>query len=323
MSIIYIAEIGNNHNGSIQLAKDMIDAAIISGADYVKFQIYSIDKFIDKDNPFYDEFFRESLSFEMFRELKFYTESKGGKFLATPFDEESLLFLHRLGLNIIKIASGDMNNRQLLLQAVGLNKKLIISVGGAEIEEIDRTVELLNTHNAVYTLLHCTINYPAQFEELNLNFLTVLKNRYQRPIGYSDHSLGIEASLAAISLGAVIIEKHFTIDRGLPGGDNVMSVLPEEFNDLRIMGNHIFSALGSSDRLLSYNEQIIKKIIRRKFVTKRAISKGEILTSADIILLRVKSIEGGFGADSIDALIGKKVIKDLLKNTMITIDVLV
>ena len=228
----YIAEIGNNHNGDISLAKEMIDAAIASKADYIKFQIYNVDKFIDKKSVFYDEFVKESLSFDEFVELKEYTDSRGGSFLATPFDEDSMNLLNDIGINVVKIASGDMDNKQLIKQAISQGKELIISVGGATVDEIDVMVKHLNDCNAKFSILHCIINYPARYEELNLGFITTLKKKYSCPIGYSDHSPGIEASLAAIALGAIIIEKHFTINRSLPGGDNGMSILPNEFRRL-------------------------------------------------------------------------------------------
>jgi len=318
MNVQYIAEIGNNHNGDINLAKKMIDAAIASEADYVKFQIYNLDKFIDKKSLYYDEFVNESLSFDNFRELKEYTEFKGGRFLATPFDEDSMDLLNDIGLDIVKIASGDMNNNQLLLQAAKLRKQLIVSVGGASFEEIDALVGLLNEIDAMYSLMHCIVNYPARYEELNLEFITTLKKSFSCPIGYSDHSIGIEASLAAIALGAVIIEKHFTINRSLPGGDNVMSILPNEFRRLTSEGNNIAIALGSGRRSISEDEKRIKRMIRRKFVAKRDISEGAIISDDDLLPLRVVETEKGFGSDRYYDLIGRKTVTNIKQYDLIT-----
>ena len=318
MTVTYIAEIGNNHNGNISLAKEMIDAAIKAGTDYVKFQIYNIDKFMAENNPFYNDFVKERLSFDDFRELQSYTEGKGGRFFATPFDEDSMDLLGDIGLSVVKISSGDMNNQQLLLQAINLQMELIISVGGATLEEIDEMVRFLNDHNAKFSILHCIINYPARYEELNLGFITTLKKKYSCPIGYSDHSPGIEASLAAIALGAIIIEKHFTINRSLPGGDNGMSILPNEFRRLTREGNNITIALGNCKRSISEDEKRIKRMIRRKFVAKRDISEGAIISDDDLLPLRVAETEKGFDSGRYYDLIGKKTIMSIKQYDLIT-----
>ena len=314
----YIAEIGNNHNGDISLAKEMIDAAIASKADYIKFQIYNVDKFIDKKSVFYDEFVKESLSFDEFVELKEYTDSRGGSFLATPFDEDSMNLLNDIGINVVKIASGDMDNKQLIKQAISQGKELIVSVGGATVDEIDAMVKYLNDCNVKFSILHCIINYPARYEELNLGFITTLKKRYSCPIGYSDHSPDIEASLAAIALGAIIIEKHFTINRSLPGGDNGMSILPNEFRRLTREGNNIAIALGNGERSISEEEKRIKGMIRRKFVAKRDISEGTVISDADILPLRVVETEKGFGSGRYYDLIGRKAATNVKQYDLIT-----
>jgi sialic acid synthase SpsE len=314
----YIAEIGNNHNGDISLAKEMIDAAIASKADYIKFQIYNVEKFIDKKSVFYDEFVKESLSFDEFVELKEYTDSRGGSFLATPFDEDSMNLLNDIGINVVKIASGDMDNKQLIKQAISQGKELIVSVGGATVDQIDAMVKHLNDCNAKFSILHCIINYPARCEELNLGFITTLKKRYSCPIGYSDHSPGIEASLAAIALGAIIIEKHFTINRSLPGGDNGMSILSNEFRRLTREGNNITIALGNCKRSISEDEKRIKRMIRRKFVAKRDISEGAIISDDDLLPLRVVETEKGFDSGRYYDLIGRKAIANVKQYDLIT-----
>ena len=179
-------------------------------------------------------------------------------------------------------------------------------MGGATLEEIDEMVRFLNDHNAKFSILHCIINYPASFEELNLGFIDTLKKRYSCPVGFSDHSLGIEASLAAIALGATIIEKHFTTNRALPGGDNEMSILPDEFRKLTREGDNIGIALGNGKRSISEDEQRIKRMIRRKFVAKRDISEGAVISDADILPLRFVETENGFDSGSYYDLIGRK-----------------
>ena len=318
MRVRYIAEIGNNHNGDINLAKEMIDAAIDTGVNYVKFQIYNIDKFLHRDSIYYKDFVAESLSFEDFRELQGYTEAKGCQFFATPFDEDSLSLLNEIGLNMVKIASGDMNNEQLLLQAIKMSKQLIVSVGGATLDEIDAMVRFLNDHNARFSILHCIINYPARFEELNLGFIDTLKKRYSCPVGFSDHSPGIEASLAAIALGATIIEKHFTTNRALSGGDNEMSVLPEEFRRLVREGNNIALAIGDGNRKLSEDEQKVKDLIRRVFFAKHAVPKGTQFTDENLLLLRPNIAGEGFDASFFSSLQKCRAACDLEEGQLIT-----
>jgi len=318
MTVTYIAEIGNNHNGNISLAKEMIDAAIKAGTDYVKFQIYNIDKFMAENNPFYNDFVKERLSFDDFRELQSYTEEKGGRFFATPFDEDSMDLLGDIGLSVVKISSGDMNNQQLLLQAINLQMELIVSVGGATLDEIGAMVRVLNDHNARFSILHCIINYPARFEELNLGFIDTLKKRYSCPVGFSDHSPGIEASLAAIALGATIIEKHFTTNRALSGGDNEMSVLPEEFRRLVREGNNIALAIGDGNRKLSEDEQKVKDLIRRVFFAKHAVPKGTQFTDENLLLLRPNIAGEGFDASFFSSLQKCRAACDLEEGQLIT-----
>lgn len=318
MNLKFIAEIGNNHGGDIELAKKMIDTALEAKADYVKFQIYNIDKFIAKGNAYYDELKSETLSFDDFEELKQFTDKKGGHFLATPFDLDSLNLLNKMRLSAIKIASGDLTNMMLIEKAVGLGKALLISTGGADITEIDRTVTYLKQSNADYCLLHCIIDYPAAFNDLNLNFIRILKQRYGCKAGYSDHSLSIEASLAAIALGADVIEKHFTIDRNLQGGDNEMSILPHEFNQMVRMGKNIQKSLGSGERILSNGEKITKKLIRRKIFACRSINKNQIIVEADLVLLRPVDPEVGIDAAEYLHVIGKTARKAIQPGQLIS-----
>jgi len=322
MTVQYIAEIGNNHNGDISLAKKMVDAAVKAKADFVKFQVYNVDKFVTKRNIYYDEFIFEKLNFDEFRALKRYTDSKKGKFLATPFDEDSLNLLDEMGLKKIKIASGDMNNWQLLERAVMLNMELMISVGGATLDEIDQTVDFLNKKKGKFSILHCISKYPAEFSDLNLRFIKSIKDRYSVPIGFSDHSKGIEASLGAIALDAEIIEKHFTTDSSLPGGDNEMSVLPEEFNRLVIEGNHILESLGTGNRIVSNGEKEIREVIRRKIYAKNNINAGDILKSDDIILLRPDSYNAGLDSNHYPNILGKRLKLNIKKGDLLTMDMI-
>ncbi|MBF0299189.1 MAG: N-acetylneuraminate synthase family protein [Oligoflexia bacterium] len=317
MEITYIAEIGNNHNGNIDVAKKMAEAAIAAGADYIKFQIYKTDQFIEKNGQFYDEFSQEQLSYDEFKALKRYVESLGGKFLATPFDIDSLEFIAGLDVDAIKIASGDMNNWPLLEKLLQYKKKIFISVGGWSINEIDEIVSFLDKKEARFSILHCIISYPSQFEELNLRFIPFLEKKYQKEIGFSDHSLGIEGSLAAIALGATIIEKHFTIDKSLPGGDNSMSIEPDEFKRLKFEGDNIALALGSENKCLSENEMATKKIISRFFYASRDISAGAVVSPIDLVALRGENSLNGIPVEQYYNLIGKRTKVLVSKHSLI------
>jgi sialic acid synthase SpsE len=301
---LFIAEIGNNHNGDRRLAEAMVDQALESGADYLKFQIYNTDRFIARENPYFDDFIRESLSFDDFRELKRYVERRRGKFLATPFDQDSIDLLSELDVDAIKISSGDMSNFQLLEGAAALGKPLIVSTGGASLDEIRRSASFLDRLNSFYCVLHCVISYPASFEELNLRFIQTLARSLRCPVGFSDHSPGIEASLAAVALGAEVIEKHFTIDLKLPGGDNEISVLPDQFRRLVTEGRNIHRALGGGKRHLSENERKMKTLVRRVIFAKRDIGKGQIIRAEDLIALRPDRPGAGLDAEEYPRLLG-------------------
>jgi sialic acid synthase SpsE len=318
----YIAEIGNNHNGDIVLAKNMVDAAIGSGADYVKFQIYNVDKFVEKNSIYFDDFSREALTSDEFFELKNYTEQQGGTFLATPFDNDSANLLSEMGIHTVKIASGDMNNWQLLRVIAKKGNRLLVSIGGASEEEVSETVGFLKSSGAEFAILHCIIEYPANITNLYLSQIPLLRCRYDCRVGYSDHSLGIEASLGAIALGAEIIEKHFTTDQRLPGGDNGMSILPMELERLVREGNNINLAIGEGRKVLGLDEKKMKSLIRREIFAGREIQRGSNLVDDDLLLLRPSAPGDGLGPDNYDRLLGCRVKCDIATGQLITLDLL-
>jgi N,N'-diacetyllegionaminate synthase len=311
LSLKIIAEIGNNHNGSIELAKLMSASAIESGADFIKFQVYDIDSFISPQNNYYNDLRKESLNQDDFRNLKYYIEDLGGEFLATPFDHKSLKFLRKLGMKLIKISSGDFNNMDLIEQAIKYNMKLIVSLGGANTDEIDEVVKFLQEKKANFTLLHCVLAYPAKMEDVNLSFIETLRNKYGIPVGYSDHTLGIEASLGAIALGAEIIEKHFTTNQSLPGGDNNISILPKELRRLCIEGKNIRKAIGRRHKTLSHTELAIKKLVQRVYHAKLDINKGRKITDDYIQLLRPGKAGVGFFSAKKDYLLTKRASRNI------------
>ena len=323
MPLQIIAEIGNNHGGDIYLAKKMSAAAIDAGADLIKFQIYDIENFIAPGNQYYDELKRETMTFDEFRILKEYVESLGAHFLATPFESKSLTFLNELKMSQIKISSGDFDNIDLIEQAIEYGMRLIISLGGSDNNQIDQTVEFLKRKNADFTLLHCVLSYPAKMADVNLSFIDTLKKRYKIPIGYSDHTEGIEASLGAIALGAEIIEKHFTTDRSLPGGDNEMSILPHEMNRLCTEGKNISKAIGMKDRIPSEAEFFIKKLVQRVYHAKSDIPNGDKLASQNIHLLRPKKPGVGFFAEKKIYLLNKRASRNIIAGEVITQNVII
>ena len=320
MTIQVIAEIGNNHNGDPALARRIADAAIAAGADWIKVQVYHLPDFLSGGSAYFGDLARESLSFEEFTALKDYIEAKGGRFLATPFDIKSLDFLHGLGLGTVKIASGDIDNLQLIGHAADLGKELILSVGCADLAEIDRVVALLREKKAKFTLLHCVLSYPAAFGDCRLRFIESLARRYGVPVGYSDHTLGIEASLGAIALGAVIIEKHFTIDRALPGGDNEMSILPEELARLKTEGENIALALGSEQDGPSAAELAVRRLVRRSWHATRDLAAGTSLTEPDVVLLRPATPDLGFASGELDRVTGQVLRRSVARGEEIARD---
>ena len=230
---LIIAEAGVNHNGSLKTAKELVDLAYESGADIVKFQTAKLESLVSRNAPMaayqkkntgVDESQKAMLeklllSFEEFEELAQYCEKVGIKFLSTPFDIESIHFLNDMQ-DIWKIPSGEITNYPYLVEIAKTHKKIILSTGMAEISEIEEAIGVLNVNGANdITILHCTTEYPAPYKDVNLRVMKTLKDRFGYPVGYSDHTSGIEVALAAVALGATVIEKHFTLDRNLPGPD--------------------------------------------------------------------------------------------------------
>tara|TARA_B110000444_G_scaffold90697_1_gene85692 strand:- start:32375 stop:33361 length:987 start_codon:yes stop_codon:yes gene_type:complete len=288
MSIKIIAEIGNNHNGNFDLACNMVQAAKKAGANYAKFQIYNVDDFLHKKSEYYGEFVKEELSYQDFAKIyeKFNTESF--KIIATPFDAISAKFLLSLGVDIIKIASGDIDNFLMFNEIVNYKPEIIFSTGGASEKEIKSAYNYFkNSGCNKVTPLHCIANYPAENEELNIGYIYRLKEILNcDDVGYSDHSIGIKAPAIAASIGATIIEKHFTIDKNLPGGDNEMSINEAELAKMISNINEILIMKGLFKKDFSINEKRTKNLITRRFYSKKNIEAGEKITSDCLLFLR-------------------------------------
>lgn len=315
-----IAEIGVNHNGSVDLAKKMIKAASQCGVDAVKFQTFNSEDLVTKNAEkaeYQEENTDEESQFQMlkklelsqsdFRILRDYAKANNVLFLSSPFDKKSVDLLEDIDVPIYKLGSGELNNFDLIEYVENTDKPLILSTGMATIDEIRETYDFIkNKENLI--LLHCITGYPTGFDEANLNFIKTLQNSFDVPIGFSDHSPGIELPIAATALGSCVIEKHFTIDKSLPGPDHKASLNPEEFKAMVDAIRHVEMAMGDGIRRLSENERAIKDVARKSIVAKAPIKKGEILTKDNLAFKRPGN---GIEPKYIDKVVNRKACRDL------------
>ena len=296
-----IAEAGVNHNGDIELAKRLIDVAKEAGADAIKFQTFKADNVVTKNAPKADYQIKNTNSYESqyemikklelsedeFRELHRYARKKGIIFLSTPFDFESADFLEELGVPAFKISSSDLTNLPFLEYIAEKGKPIILSTGMGTLGEIEEAINTIkNAGNEEIILLHCITSYPAKFENLNLRAIKTLKEAFKLPVGFSDHSLGIYAPIIAVALGAVVIEKHFTLDKNLPGPDHKASLDPQELKEMIKWIRLTEKALGDGIKRPTPEEEKIKKIVRKSIVAKVNIPEGTILTEEMIAFKR-------------------------------------
>ncbi|MEI7670166.1 MAG: N-acetylneuraminate synthase [Pseudomonadota bacterium] len=303
MKTIIIAEAGVNHNGDISLAKKLIDIAADAGADLVKFQTFKSSKLVTLSAPKadyqslltgssesqYTMLNKLELTESMHHELIAHSHSKGIGFFSTGFDIESIDMLIRLGQERIKIPSGEITNLPLLRHVGKMNKEVILSTGMSDLGEVEKAIDILEssgTQKKKITVLHCTSAYPAPMIDINLLAMKTIQNKLQIAIGYSDHSEGIEISIAAVALGATIIEKHFTTNRNLPGPDHKTSLEPSELKSMISAIRNIESALGDGNKKLTPSESKNIIAVRRSIVAKTAIKKGELFTAENITTKR-------------------------------------
>ncbi len=308
--VMVIAEAGVNHNGSMELAMKLCDAARQAGADVVKFQTWQTDALMLKEAElaeyqkqnagFYPSQYEMSkqleLSYDDFRHLKAYCDRTGIRFLSTPDEELSLNFLtDDLHLELIKIGSGEITNLLYLAQVGRKGKDVILSTGMADIEEVERAYHLLAESGArSVSLLHCTSNYPTPFNEVNLRAMVTLKEHFGVPVGYSDHTMGLEVAVAAVAMGAVIIEKHLTLDKTLPGPDHRASLEPAEFEGMVKAIRNIETALGDGNKQPQPSELKIRPVVQKSLVAKTMIKRGELFSDQNVTAKRVGR---GIGAD--------------------------
>lgn len=299
--ITIIAEAGVNHNGNLSLAKKMVDAAKSAGADYVKFQTFQPEKLVsrhagkakyqekttDAGETQLEMLKRLSLTDENFLKLKKYCDKTGIGFISTPFDLESIKFLESFNMDFWKIPSGEVTNLPYLEALGKTGRKIIMSTGMCNLEEILKAVSVLeNCGTKEIVLLHCNTQYPTPFEDVNLSAMKSIAKASHKKIGYSDHTPGIEVSIAAAAMGAVVIEKHFTLDKNMPGPDHKASLEPEELKALVGAIRNVEKALGNGNKEVSPSEKGNVAVARKSIVAKKDIRKGEVFSDKNITTKR-------------------------------------
>lgn len=329
--IFIIAEAGVNHNGSPEIARRMIDAAAEAGADAIKFQTFKAERVVSRYAPKAEyqkrvtnteesqlEMIKElELNAEAHQELLNYCKIKAINFLSSPFDLESIDLLDYLGLEIFKIPSGEITNLPYLRKIGSLKKKIILSTGMCNLGEIEDALGILveaGTAKENITVLHCNTEYPTPYEDVNLLAMLMIKNSFGVDIGYSDHTLGIEVPIAAVALGAKIIEKHFTLDRKMLGPDHKASLEPDELKRMVECIRNIEQALGDGIKKPSPSEEKNKVVARKSIVAAKNIRKDEIFTEENLAVKRP-----GYGVNPMewDRILGKKAKKDFQKDELI------
>lgn len=331
MSVIIIAEAGVNHNGDIDMAKRLIDVAAEAGADYVKFQTFSAERLTTRDaakaeyqkrndgeaDSQYDMLKRLELSEAMHHELIEHCTNLKIAFFSTGFDIESLDFLNGLGLPLFKIPSGEITNLPYLRHIGSLGKPLILSTGMATLNEIGAALDVLEqagTSRDAITVLHCTTDYPAAMSDVNLRAMLAIKGKFGVKVGYSDHTQGIEVAIGATALGAQLIEKHFTLDRTLPGPDHKASLEPSELKAMVAAIRNIETALGDGNKRPTDSELKNVAITRKSLVAVRPIKEGEIFTAEN---LGVKRPGNGISPMQLDDMMGKRASRDYVIDEVI------
>lgn len=328
---LIIAEAGVNHNGDINLAMQLIDAAAQAGADIVKFQTFSADRQVTRtadkaeyqkretgnSESQYEMLRRLELSESMHYQLLSHCDERKIEFLSTGFDIEGINFLASLNQKYFKIPSGEITNLPYLRHIGGLNKQVILSTGMATLGEVEQAINALEeagTSRNQITILHCTTEYPTPMSEVNLRAMLTLQKAFQVAVGYSDHTKGIEISVAAVAMGASVIEKHFTLDRNLPGPDHRASLEPYELRQMVSAIRNIENAMGDGIKRPTASEKKNKLVARKSIVASRPISKGESFTAEN---LTVKRPETGISPMKWDEILGKNASRDFAVDELI------
>lgn len=317
--VFIIAEAGVNHNGDIQTAFDLIDAAHLAGVDAIKFQTFKTEKIVTRSaqkadyqknalaESQFDMIKKLELSYAEFEKLQQYCHAIGLCFLSTPDESDSLDFLADvLHVPMLKIGSGEVNNLPFLKQIAAKNLPMILSTGMSTLGEVETAVGTIQAvSNAPLTLLHCTTNYPCPMDQVNLSAMLTLRDAFRLPVGYSDHTLGIEVPIAAAALGATVIEKHFTLDTDMAGPDHKASLDPQQLAAMVRSIRHIEAALGDGIKRPNADEEKTRQVVRKRLVATRDLAVGQVLTDQEIDFKRADS---GIFVEHLDLVVGKKLI---------------
>lgn len=333
-----IAEAGVNHNGDEKIALALVDAAAASGADAVKFQTFSADKLARRgvakadyqkrltgEGDQYDMLKALEMSESMHRTVAARCAGLGIEFMSTAFDEESLDFLIDIGIRRIKVPSGEITNDPLLRHMTGKNLPLVVSTGMATMEEVTSAVEIIRSERSrrgldgtladLVTILHCTSNYPTAASDVNLRAMVTMAKVTGLPVGYSDHTLGSAVSVGAVALGARVIEKHFTIDKSLPGPDQAASVDPQELLAFVAQIRAVEAALGSDVKAPCEAELPVRDLVRRSVTTVREVAAGSVIGQTDVALMRPGT---GIPPRELSNLIGRRAARDIAAGETLT-----
>jgi len=327
-----IAEAGVNHNGDPEMAKRLIDVAVEAGADAVKFQTFKAEYVISPEAPKagyqmestdagesqLDMVRKLELSHDDFRQLEAYCQESEIIFISTPFDLPSADFLDELGVPVFKIPSGETINLPLLRRIGSKGKPVILSTGMSTLEEVEQAIDTIKqTGNDQMVVLHCVSNYPAEAAEANLNAMRTMSDAFQTPVGFSDHTLGLEIPIAAVALGACVIEKHFTLDKELPGPDHRASLDPSELVAMVKAIRNVESAMGSGIKAPTESEKNNRNAVRRSLYLDADLATGATLGDGDLIALRPS---GGIATDQIDSVVGRRLVRPLTKGARLSWD---
>ena len=328
MSVYIIAEAGVNHNGSFEMACKMVDAAKVAGADCIKFQTFKSEKLVSHSAQ-KAEYQREAtgngsqadmlkkleLSCDEFMKLKAYCDRVGICFLSTPFDFDSIDFLDSIDMPFWKIPSGEVTDLPYLIALAKTKKPVVMSTGMCEMEEIETAINVLRENGTKeIKLLHCNTAYPTAFGDVNLKAMQTMRDAFGLEVGYSDHTKGIEVPVAAVALGATVIEKHFTLDSNMEGPDHKASLEPDQLTEMVVSIRHIERALGTGDKIPSPSEKRNMIIARKSIVAKEKIRAGDILTVNNITVKRPGT---GISPMMWFEVLGMKAIRDFREDELI------
>ncbi len=327
-----IAEAGVNHNGDLSLAKALVDATAASGADAVKFQTFVTEDVITKSAPkaaYQTRNTRGSESqFEMIKhlelsreahfELAAYASQRGVTFLSSPFDERSVDLLGEIGVPAFKIASGEIVNWPLLQKAARFGRPMIVSCGMSTIGEVEEAIQVINdAGNQQVVLLHCTSNYPTSSADVHLRVMDTLRQAFSLPVGYSDHTIGISVPVAAVARGAAVIEKHFTLDKSLPGPDHVVSLEPNELATMVRMIREVETSLGDQTKRVLRAEEEIRTVARKSIVAARELVPGMVLDRHSVAFKRPGT---GIYPKALETILGRTVLEHIYPDQLIRWD---